>query len=72
MLLPTNKEFKKKEKKKQTPSFASWKLQASGEENHKRKIITLNHEESLLEKEDWEKNQEFPNLYLKVKSGFSG
>ena len=61
-----------KKKKKQTPSFASWKLQTSGEENHKRKIITLNHEESLLEKEDWEENQELPNLYLKVKTGFSG
>lgn len=66
MLLTTNTELKKKKKK--TPSFASWKLQSSGEENHKRKIITLNHEESLLEKEDWEENQEFPNLYLKVKT----
>ena len=66
MLLTTNTELKKKK----TPSFASWRLQSSGEENHKRKIINLNHDESLLEKEDWD--QELPNLYLKVKTGFSG
>lgn len=62
----------KTEVNKQTCSFSSWRLQSIGEENYKRKIVTLNHDKCLLEKEEWEQRRRgAPNLYLKVKTSFS-